>query len=188
MSDPVTPLKGARYDGFCQITEIGPRGMIALRGDLVALAGTLRAVAGLDMPCQRQVTAAGGNACAWMSPDEVLLMLPRPEVEGALAQLAAALQNLHHLAADVSDARALLRITGPLAREVLAKLTPADVSPAGLPVGELRRTRLAQVPAALRVISEGEVEVICFRSVAQYVFDLLSMAARPGGEVTLFRA
>jgi len=188
MSDPVTPLNGARYDGFCTVHEVGPMGMITLRGDQGALGDAVRAVIGADLPARRQIVAEGARACAWMSPDELLLMLPRGDVPAAMGQLAQMLAGVHHLAADVSDARAVLRVSGPLAREVLAKLTPADVSPQALPVGEMRRTRLAQVAAAVRVIAEGEIEVICFRSVARYMFDLLAMSARPGGEASLFRA
>lgn len=49
-----------------------------------------------------------------------------------------------------------------------------------------RRTRLAQVPAALRMVDDETFEVICFRSVAQYVFDLLKVAGQPGSEVGFF--
>ncbi len=52
----------------------------------------------------------------------------------------------HHLAADVSDARAVFRIEGAKADQVLAKLCPVDL--ATLEPGELRRTRAAQVAAA----------------------------------------
>jgi len=188
MSDPVTPLNAARYAGFCTVQEIGPMGMITLRGALSELGDAVRATVGVDVPALRRVAGAGDRWCAWMSPDELLMMLPRADVAAALVRLGDELAGVHHLSADVSDARALFRVTGPLSREVLAKLTPADMAPLALAPGEMRRTRLAQVAAAVRVVKEGEIEVICLRSVAQYVFDLLSMSARPGGEVSLFSA
>ena len=49
------------------------------------------------------------------------------------------------------------------------------------PVGTLRRTRLAQVPAAIWFEDEETAFVVAFRSVADYVFALLSNAAK--GEV-----
>lgn len=186
MPDLVPPLNGARYDGFCTVAEVGAVGMITLRGAQEQLGLAVYTAVGVDMPGQRRANMAGEKGCAWMSPDELLLMLPRAEVPATLARLAQDLAGIHHLAADVSDARAVLRVSGARARDLLAKLTPADVSPQAMPVGEMRRTRLAQVAAALRVVSEGEIEIICFRSVARYVFDLLSMSARPGGEVSLF--
>ena len=94
----------------------------------------------------------------------------------------------HHLAVNVSDARSAMRVTGEGARirECLAKLTPADLRTSALPVGQVRRTRLAQVAAAFWFASDGEAFVICFRSVADYVFGLVSEAAAPGAEVGYF--
>jgi sarcosine oxidase subunit gamma len=46
-----------------------------------------------------------------------------------------------------------------------------------------RRTRMAQVPAALWLADPETFQVICFRSHARYVFDLLCVAAQEGSEV-----
>ncbi len=178
---PVTPLNGAVYTGYARIREIGPLGMISLRAkpDLAGLAQAIKAATGCAVPAQRAIETAAGKRCAWMSPDEYLLILPRADVPAALAAIAKALSGQHHLALDLSDARAVFAIEG-MAASVLAKLSPTDF--AALGPKELRRTRLAQVPAAFWI--EGEnATVICFASVAQYVFDLLSHAARPGTEI-----
>ena len=52
--------------------------------------------------------------------------------------------------------------------------------------GMFRRTRLAQVPAALWMTEDDSFQIICFRSVAQYVFDLLCVAAQDGSKVRAF--
>jgi sarcosine oxidase subunit gamma len=91
--------------------------------------------------------------------------------------------STHHLAVNVSDARAMFSLTGeagPL-KDVLAKVTPADM--AALAPGEMRRTRLQQVPAAIWFESGTEARVVCFRSVARYVFDVLALSAKDGGAV-----
>jgi sarcosine oxidase subunit gamma len=49
--------------------------------------------------------------------------------------------------------------------------------------GERRRTRLQQAAGAIWLESNTEARVICFRSVARYVFDLLAISARDGGAV-----
>jgi len=77
-------------------------------------------------------------------------------------------------------------VRGPHAREVMAKLAPVDLAPAAFTPGMFRRTRMAQVPAAFWMPEEDVFRVVCFRSVAQYVFDLLSIAAQPGSEVGAF--
>ena len=86
----------------------------------------------------------------------------------------------------MSDARASFRVSGPHAREVLGKLCPVDLAPAQFTPGMFRRTRMAQVPAALWLAEEDALQVICFRSQARYVFDLLCVAAQEGSEVGVY--
>jgi sarcosine oxidase subunit gamma len=176
MSDPVTPLAGARADGIATVREIGPQGMILLRAaaETPRLAEAIAAATGAVPPPQRCIRHAGDRAAAWMSPDEYLLLLPRAAVAGALSAIAAALGPAHHLAADVSDARAVFRVEGPRAAEVLARLCPVDF--ARLAADEIRRTRLAQVACALWP-QDGGYTLVTFRSVARYAFDVLANAA-----------
>jgi sarcosine oxidase subunit gamma len=177
MSDPVAPLGSAAFDGVATVREIGPLGMITLRArpDVTGLAKAVKLATGCALPAQRAILETDGRAAAWMSPDEYLLILPRAEVPKALADLARALKDRHHLAADVSDARAVFSVTGPKADEVIARLAPVDF--AVLPEGEMRRTRLAQVACALWR-QGGGLTVVTFRSVARYAFDVLVNASR----------
>jgi len=87
---------------------------------------------------------------------------------------------------DVSDARAVFDLSGPRARDVLAKLCPVDLSQDTFTVGMFRRTRMAQVPAAFWLRGPETFRIVCFRSQAQYVFDLLKVAAQPGSAVEFF--
>lgn len=185
MSNPVSALDGATYEGFVTVHEMGLRGMITLRGDLASAKFKKAAVnaAGTTMPGLREVKLSDQNALAWMSPDELLAVVPHDEVDTKLATLEKALKGEHFLAVNVSDARAVFRVSGQGAREVIAKLSPVDMSPAAFPAGQIRRTRMAQVPAAFWVGEDEAVTVICFRSVAEYVFNLLKGAAAPGSEV-----
>jgi sarcosine oxidase subunit gamma len=48
--------------------------------------------------------------------------------------------------------------------------------------GELRRTRAAQVAAAMWQ-QDGGFTLVCFRSVAAYVMGLLTHSAQPGSEL-----
>ena len=182
MSKVVSALNGATAGGFASVREIGPLGMISLRAkpDLAGLAAAISAVTGTALPAPRRIETAGGTSCAWMSPDEYLLILPYDQVAGALAKLADKLSGQHHLAVDVSDARAVFRIEGAMADQVLMKLAPADLS--ALAAGEVRRTRIAQVAGAFWA-EEGGYTLVCFRSVAGYVMGLLSHAAQPGAEL-----
>ncbi len=186
MSEPVSVLKNAVYrTGIVEVSEISPMGMITLRGDLSdkTLKKAAIAAAGVNMPGQRQILTEGDRGMAWMSPDELLIMGPYADVPARLTDLTEKLAGSHALAVNVSDARAVFELRGPDARDVMAKLAPVDLHPAQFTPGMFRRTRMAQVPAAFWMPAEDVFRVICFRSVAQYVFDLLSIAAQPGGQV-----
>jgi len=181
---PNSPLDGAVYKGFAEIREIGPLGMITLRAtaDLPGLAAAVKATVGVALPEPRRMVMQGDSGAGWMSPDEWLLILPYDAVPSALAQLEAALKGQHFLAVDASDARAVFRITGAKAAEVLMKLCPVDL--ATLAEGEMRRTRVAQVAAAFWREGDG-FTLVSFRSVAGYVLGVLSHAAQPGSELGL---
>ncbi|MGL4239345.1 sarcosine oxidase subunit gamma [Tabrizicola sp.] len=181
MSDPISALKGASFQGFATVREIGPVGMVTLRAkDLKTLDKAIKAAVGTKIPAQRRIEINGDKACGWMSPDEYLLVMPYAEVAKALAAIAKTLTGQHHLAVDVSDARAVFRIEGEKAADVLRKLSPVDFD--SLQPAELRRTRAAQVAAALWQ-QDGGFTLVCFRSVAGYVMGLLTHSAQPGSEL-----
>ena len=182
MSDPVSAMGHARYDGFAMVREIGPLGMISLRAkpEVKGLAKAVKAAVGLAVPAPRRIVATADKAVGWMSPDEYLLVLPYAQTGAAMAAIASAMGADHHLAAVVSDARAVFDVTGAKADQVLRKLCPVDFD--ALSPGELRRTRAAQVAAAFWAIDDG-FRVVCFRSVAGYVLGLLTQSAQPGSEL-----
>ncbi|QXT38303.1 sarcosine oxidase subunit gamma [Gymnodinialimonas ceratoperidinii] len=184
MSKAVSALQGASFHGFAEVTEQGLVGMVTLKADLEApeTMSALQSVTGATVPARRAMTGEeGGTQVAWMAPDEVLILCDHAKADQIVADLSAELGAAHHLAVNVSDARAVFCVKGAGAREVLGKLTPADLG--GLPAREMRRSRLAQVPGAFWFNEAGDATIICFRSVAQYAFDLLANAATPGSEV-----
>jgi sarcosine oxidase, subunit gamma len=184
MSDPVSALGGTSFDGFANIREIGPLGMISLRcrHDVKALPKAIKTAVGAAMPAPNRIVRDGAWAAGWMSPDEVLLVMPYDQVGQTMAGLAKSLAGEHHLAVDVSDARAVFRVEGAKAAQVLMKLAPVDL--AAMAPDALRRTRTAQVAAAFWA-TDGGYTVVCFRSVAAYVMGLLTHAAQPGAELHL---
>jgi sarcosine oxidase, subunit gamma len=184
MSDPVSALGGKTYAGFAKIREIGPLGMISLRCDLAekALPALIKTITSTKLPAPRRIETKDAKAAGWMSPDELLLILPYQDVAEAIVNIGKKLSGIHHLAVDVSDARAVFQISGPQAKDVLMKLAPVDFSQ--LSVGELRRTRVAQVAAAFWKDADG-FTLVSFRSVAGYVMGLLEHSAQPGSDLYL---
>jgi len=191
MSEAISALNGAVFkEGIAEILGLDPIGMITIRGDLSAsyMKKAVKKAVGVGMPGIREISLAGDKGVAWMSPDELLLICPYTDVANALESLKKGFGDNHALAVNVSDARAVFRIKGTNTREVLAKLAPVDLSPQAFGPGMIRRTRLAQVPAAFWMEDTDTAQLVCFRSVAQYVFDLLKTAAQPGSEVGFYRS
>ncbi|SFA69995.1 sarcosine oxidase subunit gamma [Poseidonocella pacifica] len=173
-------MRKRQFDGgIARIEDVEGYGMVSLR---VSAETALRRA----RPQRGQACWEGETTTLWMSPDELLFLCPRAEVAGLLRDLAQDLAGVHHLAADVSSARALFDVRGRNALEVMAKLMPIDLSPQKFSPGRVRRSRIGQVAAAIWMQQDGALRVICFRSVADYVWDLMVDAARPGTEVGAF--
>ncbi|HKK36192.1 MAG TPA: sarcosine oxidase subunit gamma family protein [Paracoccaceae bacterium] len=166
MSDRARPATAER---------LSPRGMVALRAAPEAMAGVAEA-AGVPDPGVRRWEGAGDRALVWMSPDERLLICPRWDA----AALAGALAEVAGLAADVSDMRAAFRVSGPGARDVLAKGAAVDLSRAAFGEGDVRRTHVAEVAAMIRGTGEAAFELLCFRSVEDHLARWLELATLPG--------
>jgi sarcosine oxidase, subunit gamma len=166
---------------FATVCDLGPVGMVTLRGDLAspALAAVVADLTGASVPGPGTAHIDDLRGAAWMSPDELLLVLPHAEAAGAVARIGAALAGEHHLVADVSDARSVIAVNGPGAAEVLAKLSPVDLHPDAFPQAMFRRSRLGQVAAAFWREQDRFV-VVCFRSVGDYALALLSQSAADG--------
>jgi sarcosine oxidase, subunit gamma len=182
MSEAITALEGASFDGAVSVSDAGLRGMITLRGDLSdeKLAAAVKATVGLAMPAPRGIKEGKKGAVAWMSPDELLLVVDHSQADALVAKLDKALKDSHFLAINVSDTRSMITLSGDGCREVIAKGAPADLSSEALPIGEIRRTRLGQLAVAFWLSDDQTLNVICFRSVGAHVYKWLCNAAAKG--------
>lgn len=188
MSNAVSVLNGASFDGLAEVKDAGLVGMITLRGDLSskALAKAVSDVTDCTIPDVRKITAVNKNTVAWMSPDELLIVTDYQNVDAMVAKLSSALAGEHALVVNVSDARALFTLSGAGARETLAKVAPVDFAPDQFQAGDFRRTRLAQVAGAFWQDDNDMFHVVCFRSVGAYVFDLLKTSAHADSAIGVY--
>lgn len=188
MSDVALALGGATFDGLVKIEELAGQGMITLRGDLTdkAIVAAVKDVFGVTLPGTRETAFDGTNGALWMSPDEALLLCPYDAARSKADDLAAKLADAHALVVNVSDTRAVFQLKGRMLREVIAKLAPVDMSPDAFKPGMVRRTRMAQVAAAFWMDDASTARVVCFRSVAEYMFGILSTSADDAAAVNHF--
>lgn len=192
MSEPVAPLAAeaapepiAMAEPLIGIEPAGLCGMITLRGDLASetLAAAVDEAVGLAVPGPLTVIADGAARVVWMSTDELLLFCDHAETDAAVTRIGEQMGDAHHMALNVSDARAVIRLTGARVGEVLAKGAPCDCSDHGFPVGTARRTHLAGLAVAIWRLDSETWEIVALRSYAHHLLTWLEQAALPGSEV-----
>ena len=171
------------------IREIADRGMIDLRGaasDRKFMAAAKSAL-GIDLPKAPRTSNSWGDIKAlWLSTDQWLILCPRAKVNELLGTLRAALGSLHSFAVDVSDMRAVIRVEGEGAREVLLKGCSLDLLGAEYGQGTVRRMRYAEIAALLHVVEDGIFDIYVLRSYADYAWEFLLATARQPASIRLF--
>lgn len=179
--------KGRANDPMVEIREVDPIGMIAIRGDAESpsLQRAMKLI-GVAVPGKCEIVGGPDIHAAWMAPDEVLVMLPMEQVRDAVDKLASALQGEHFLCVDVSDMRTCIAVSGDGSRDLLAKGTPADVSPEAFRIGQFRRTRFAQIQAAFWLAGEQAVRMLCRRSETDHLLSWLQEMAPTDGSPLFF--
>jgi sarcosine oxidase, subunit gamma len=176
---------------FINIRELTERSMIDLRGQTSdrKFMAAAKKVLGLDLPKQPRTSVAWGDVqCLWLSIDQWLILCPRAKTVKLHAELVAALKDVHALAVDVSDMRAVIRLEGEGCREVVMKGSSLDLLDGSYVPGTVRRMRFAEIAALLHIVEDNVIDIYVFRSYADYAWEFLAKAARKGSEIHLFQA
>ena len=183
MTNIQTAMNGARATGYVDVSEAAATGMITLRGDLAdaGVQKAVKSVIGAGVPATLAATDADAGQILWMSPDELMIVCAYDQADQVVADLIVALGDTHGMVVNVSDARAVFDLQGSAPSEIIAKLAPIDMK--SMQAGTVRRTRFAQIPAAFWMTSNDSARIICFRSVAEYMFNQLRNSAQAGFEV-----
>lgn len=122
-----------------------------------ALSQALQPAHGVEFPAPGRISIGAVARCLWAGRDQAFLVGPAPD-RAALAD--------HAALTDQSDAWAVMRLDGPGARDVLARLTPLDLRVQVFEPGHTARTLLGQVHAVLSRDAGDGYEVMVFRSMA----------------------
>lgn len=167
--------------GNIDVRRLENVGMLMLQCDHSApeTVERLKEIFGVDLPGACQIHGKELLEIAWMSDDELLIILPHGHAAGLREEIETGLDGTFHMVADVSSARVVFEITGDGIRDVLAKETPANVSPEAFGPGDFRRTRYGQVAAAIWLRNPGTACLACRASESGYVETLLTASADP---------
>ncbi len=119
------------------------------------LSELLKMTHGMRLPAPNRMTGREGARCVWLG-QQYLLLGPKPD---------ASLNNFARLT-DVSDGYAVARAVGPDIEQVLARLTPVDVSRSAFKRGQTARTLIRHLSGSISRISDEAFQIIVQRSMA----------------------
>lgn len=167
-------------NGVVSVRELALSGKVTLRGDSDDAQFTSGLVpAEMAFPARvGERVEHNGVRVLCVGPDEWLLQMPLNRVEHEIERMQSAFAGLHTAVVDVSDYYTVLELAGVHTRDVLAKLTPLDVTSEAMPVGTSWRTRMAKCTVLLTIQSEHCARVQVRWSHAEYMRDYLAEAAR----------
>ncbi len=122
-----------------------------------AFGAALKVTHGMAAPAPNRATGKEGARAIWFGQRMVLLM--GPKADAGLAK--------HAALVDQSDAWAVVRLEGPGARDVLARLTPIDLREAVFKRGHTARTELQHMMASITRIGADSYQIMVFRAFAE---------------------
>ncbi len=125
---------------------------------------------GLTLPPPGKQSRHNAVLYLWTGPEKFLAVADNevPDFDITLAQTANGLAAI----TDQSDGRTILQITGPAARDALAKLLPIDLHPSSFPIDATAATLAGHIPIQIWRSLEG-FELSCFRSYAETLYKAL---------------
>jgi sarcosine oxidase subunit gamma len=144
----------------------------AWRDTVPAVEAVMRDLLGLDpVPVGR--FSAGENACvATLSPGRYLIIADEAAVA---AKFEAAMLSAQGAAADLTHGRALLRLQGDCAADVLAKGCAIDFADSAFPAGRVAQTLLGHIDVTILRRDTQTFEIMALRgfveSLAEWLLD-----------------
>jgi heterotetrameric sarcosine oxidase gamma subunit len=138
----------------------------AIRGKEEALREAIRAGYGAELPRRAARVTGVGIAFVWAGPTQWLAIAERENGRDLEGELKAALAGIASVV-DHSDGRVVVRISGPRARDVLAKGVPIDLHPRAFRPGDVAITHASHIGIILWQTDEAPTyEAALFRSYA----------------------
>jgi sarcosine oxidase, subunit gamma len=134
---------------------------------------------GVELPVVPNTTAQGNGLTAlWLGPDEWLIVGP-PGAERALTD---ALAGTAPAVTDVSEGRTAIRISGPMARDVMAMGCPLDLDERVFGTGQCAQSHMARTTIIVHQVADDPAyDIYVERSQADYLWTWLEHAGAPYG-------
>ena len=161
-------------------------GYLNLRGDAGDgdFASATWSALGFHLPTEPNRTVGKDSLTAhWLGPDEWLVVTPPNVQTWLIDSLEASLEDVHASVTDLTGGYTTISLSGPKARDVLAKGCPLDLHPAVFSPGDCAQTLVAKAGAMIRCVDDSpSFELVVRRSFAEYAALWLRDAALEYGE------
>ncbi len=157
--------------GMVALSEVDPgtiTSLAPLRGKAEAGSAALHVAHGMAYPAPGRATGKAGARAVWAGLDQAFLIGPAPD-PGLEA---------HYALTDQSDGWAALRLEGPGAEAVLARLCPLDLRPSVFKRGHTARSLLGHMNASVTRTGAQAFDILVFRSMARSAVHELGEAMR----------
>ncbi|WP_342364301.1 sarcosine oxidase subunit gamma [Terrarubrum flagellatum] len=152
--------------------------IVARRGRAAELSAALKTAFGFDAPAAGRSARNVDVEALWIAPDTVLIVGAAP----AISRLRNALARDVAAFVDQSGGYGVLRISGPRAREALAKGCRIDLHPSAFGSGHVARTIMAQMPVAIHQLDDAPTfDLIIPRTLAVSFADFVTESAEEFG-------
>ncbi len=134
------------------------------------LNAAIKSVTGLKLPKKALSSTANKDyVINWISPDEVLLLVPEKtefDVETKLREL----MTGHFAIVNVTGGQTVLELSGERAETILKKSSSYDFCLSNFPVGKVVTTVFSKSQAVIRRIGDDSFQLIIRRSFSDYVW------------------
>jgi sarcosine oxidase subunit gamma len=155
------------------------------KGGALSLQSAVAETYGVDLPDSSRVGRGSAVSFIGYGPGQWLAISALLQNEALARDLAARLKGLASVS-DQSGGRTVLRVSGPRARDVLAKGLPIDLDPRAFPLGSAATSVISLMGVQLWQLDDTRsYDIAIFRSVSESFWRwLTASAAEFGYEVT----
>jgi sarcosine oxidase subunit gamma len=162
-------------------TDLAFASVIMKRGKRATLVSAVDTAFGVALPASPRRATAGLVTFAGTGRDQWMASAEGAEAVGFAAKLRARIGPFA-VVADQSDARLVLRLSGPRVRDVLAKGVPVDLHPKAFKPGDVASTLVAYVGVQIDMLDDAPTyQLMTPRSTAGTLWSWLSASAAEFG-------
>jgi sarcosine oxidase subunit gamma len=132
---------GASGVSLSHVSDIVLAQIMTRRGHNADVAKAAKKLFGAEPPAALKIATGKSATLVWSGPDQFLAFSQQPKSAPSVEQMEEAFAGSASLS-NQSDGRCLIRISGPNARDALAKMTSLDLHDSVFPVGSAATTSI----------------------------------------------